>query len=183
MTENIHGAPQRNTRRYDLPGEFTIRYAEEKDVPLVLEFIRELAAYEHLEDEVVATEDSIRESLFAKRHAEVIVGESDGAPVAFALFFYNYSTFLGQANLYLEDLFVKEEYRDRGFGKAMLRRLAGIAVERGCKRLDWWCLDWNRPAADFYRSLGAIAMEDWTVFRLEGPALADMARDPRGASS
>lgn len=150
---------------------FTIRFAREEDVPSILGFINELAIYEKMADQVVADENILRESLFVKRQAEVLIGEEDGAPVAFALFFHNFSTFLGKANLYLEDLFVKESHRGKGYGARMLRRLSQIAVERGCERLDWWCLDWNLSSIEFYKKMGAVPMDEWTVFRLEKEAL------------
>lgn len=150
---------------------FSIRTATPADCALILGFINDLAHYEKLAHEVTATEDILRESLFVQRRAEVIVGEQDGVPVAFALYFHNFSTFLGKAGLYLEDLFVSESCRGRGYGRIMLRHLARIAVERGCERLDWWCLDWNESAVRFYKSLGAEPMSDWTVFRLCGDAL------------
>lgn len=157
---------------------FRIRPAEEADCPLILDFILALAAYENMENEVVATVEGLHESLFQRRQAEVMIGEYEGKPVAFALFFHNYSTFLGKANLYLEDLFVQEAYRGRGFGKAMFRELAAIAVARGCERLDWWCLDWNENSIAFYKRMGAVAMSDWTVYRLGGEALQLLARRP-----
>ena len=155
---------------------FLIRFANEKDAALILALIRELAVFERLEDQITATLEDIRVSLFEKRQAEVIIGEVNGEPAAFALFFHNYSTFLGKANLFLEDLFVKEEYRGNGFGKAMLRHLAEIAVERGCERLDWLCLDWNSPAIAFYQGVGAIILDDRRVFRISGDRLADFAK-------
>jgi GNAT superfamily N-acetyltransferase len=138
---------------------------------VILEFIRELAVLENLDDQITATEEEIRVSLFEKKQAEVIIGEADGRPVAFALFFHNYSTFLGKANLYLEDLFVKENYRGRGIGKAMLRCLAKIALARGCLRLDWLCLDWNKPALAFYQSLGARVLDQMRLCRISGEQL------------
>lgn len=156
---------------------FTIRSAEEKDCGVILSFIKALAAYENLADEVVADEAILQDSLFVKRQAEVIIGEEAGEPVAFALFFHNFSTFLGKANLYLEDLFVKESCRGKGYGVAMLKELACIAARRNCGRLDWWCLDWNTEAIAFYKKIGAVAMDDWTVYRLEGDRLRDFAGD------
>ncbi|HBF40055.1 MAG TPA: GNAT family N-acetyltransferase [Firmicutes bacterium] len=152
-----------------------IRYAEEKDVALILAFIHELAAFERMADQVTASGEDIRLSLFEKRQAEVILGEANSEPAAFALFFHNYSTFLGKANLFLEDLFVKEQYRGNGFGKAMLRRLAQIAVERGCERIDWLCLDWNRPAINFYQGIDAVILDDRRVFRISGDRLEGFA--------
>lgn len=154
---------------------FEIRFALKSDCELILEFIKGLAQYEKLEHEVTATKDDIAESIFVREEAEVLIGEYKGQPVAFALFFKNYSTFLGQANMYLEDLFVKEEYRGKGFGEAMLRRLCQIAVERNLKRLDWWCLNWNESSVEFYHKMGATAMDEWTVFRLSGDALKQAA--------
>ncbi|HUP49945.1 MAG TPA: GNAT family N-acetyltransferase [Thermoanaerobaculia bacterium] len=153
-----------------------IRAAAEADVPLILSFIRDLARYEKLEESVVTTEERLRDSLFGERpYAEVLIGEESGQPVAFALFFHNYSTFLGRPGLYLEDLFVKPEARGRGHGRAMLARLARVARERNCGRMEWWVLDWNEPAIAFYRRLGAVPMDDWTVFRLSGEALEKLA--------
>ena len=146
---------------------FEIRQATEADVPLILEFIRGLAKYERLEDRVVATEERLRATLFGNpRFAEVLIGEEDGAPAGFALFFHNYSTFLGLPGIYLEDLFVKPEMRGRGYGKALLARLAQVAKERGCGRVEWAVLDWNEPAIKFYQSLGAVMLDDWRIFRL-----------------
>ena len=155
---------------------FAIRAAAEADVPLILQFIRDLAEYERLAHRVVATEESLRRSLFGSpRFAEVIIGEEDGAPVGFALFFHNYSTFLAQPGIYLEDLFVKPDARGRGYGKALLARLAQLARERGCGRVEWAVLDWNTPSIDFYKALGALSMDEWTVFRLTGEALEQLA--------
>ena len=152
----------------------TIRFANENDTPLILLFIRELAEYEGLLQEVVATEDSLREWIFKKQKAEVIFAVEDGKEVGFALFFHNFSTFLGRAGVYLEDLYVLPEYRGRGYGKGLIQTLARIAVERGCGRLEWWCLDWNQPSIDFYRSLGAEPMDEWTVYRIAGRTLTDL---------
>lgn len=151
------------------------RFAEEEDTPLILQFIRELADYEGMLGEVVADEATLKEWIFCKQKAEVLFVLADGREVGFALFFHNFSTFLGRAGLYLEDLYVNPEYRGRGYGKAILKKLAAIAVERGCGRLEWWCLDWNRPSIDFYRSLGAQPMEDWTVYRITGDTLTSLA--------
>ena len=153
-----------------------IREATEEDVPLILSLIRELAEYEKLSDEVVATEDGLRDSLFGeRRYAEVLIAEHDGAPAGFALFFHNFSTFLGKPGLYLEDLYVKPAFRGAGIGKKLLVRLASLAMGRGCGRLEWWVLDWNEPAIGFYRSVGAEPMDDWTVYRVSGSALEDLA--------
>ncbi len=155
--------------------QMQFRFAEEKDVPLILQFIKDLAEYEHMLEEVVATEALLTEWIFQKEKAEVIFVLEDGNEVGFALFFHNFSTFLGRAGLYLEDLYVKPEYRHKGYGKGLLKKLAQIAVERGCGRLEWWCLDWNQPSIDFYLSLGAEPMEDWTVYRIAGDTLQKLA--------
>lgn len=157
-------------------GKILFRDADEKDVPLILCFIKELAEYEKMLDEVVATEDLLREWIFEKKKAEVIFALEDGKEVGFALFFHNFSTFLGRAGIYLEDLYVKQEYRGKGYGKALLSKLAQLAVSRGCGRLEWSCLDWNKPSIDFYLSLGAEPMEDWTVYRLTGDTLNRLAK-------
>jgi len=156
---------------------FGYRFAQEKDVPLILRFIRELARYEGLENEVVATQELLRKWIFEKNKAEVIFALCEGREVGFALFFHNFSTFLGRAGIYLEDLYVLPEYRGRGYGRALIAALARIAHERGCGRLEWWCLDTNTPSIDFYRSLGARAMDEWTVYRLTGDTLKDMAEE------
>ena len=156
-----------------------LRYATPEDIPQILGFIRELAEYEHMENEVVATEELLHEWLFVKQKAEVLIGETEGKAVGFALFFHNFSTFLGRAGIYLEDLYVKPEFRGRGFGRAFLARLAATAVERVCGRLEWWCLDWNRPSIEFYLSLGAVPMSDWTVYRICGNTLSELAKTDR----
>lgn len=157
----------------------TIRPATERDAPLILEMIRALADYEKLAHAVTATERDIRETLFGPRPAaEVVVASVDGQPAGFALFFHNYSTFLAQRGLYLEDLFVKPEFRGRGIGRALLQHLASLAVERGCGRFEWSVLDWNAPAIGFYKKLGAVPLEDWTIFRVTGDALKRLARQP-----
>ena len=153
----------------------TFRFATEADTPLILNFIRGLAEYEKMLDLVVADEALLADQLFYKKNAEVIFALEDGVEVGFALFFHNFSTFLGRAGLYLEDLYVLPAYRGRGYGKAILQKLAAIAVERGCGRMEWWCLDWNRPSIDFYLSLGAEPMEDWTVYRIAGDTLKELA--------
>ncbi|HVS32851.1 MAG TPA: GNAT family N-acetyltransferase [Thermoanaerobaculia bacterium] len=154
-----------------------IRNAGENDVSLILRFIRDLAVYEKLEHKVVATEERVRETLFGeRRYAEVIIAEDEGGPLGFALFFHNYSTFLARPGIYLEDLFVKPEARGRGVGRALLSRLAAIALERRCGRLEWAVLDWNEPAIGFYRKLGAVMLDDWRIFRLTGQALEGLAR-------
>ena len=147
------------------------RTAERKDTPLILRFIRDLAAYENMTDEVIADETMLEEWIFDKKKAEVIFALEGEKEVGFALFFHNFSTFLGRAGIYLEDLFVKPEYRGRGYGKGLLKKLASIAVERGCGRLEWSCLDWNQPSIDFYLSLGAKPLADWTMYRVAGDTL------------
>ena len=156
--------------------DWTFRFAQEGDCALILRFIRALADYEKMSDQVVATEELLREWIFEKRKAEVLFICKEEVEVGFALFFHNFSTFLGRAGIYLEDLYVLLEYRGKGYGKALLKKLARIAVERGCGRLEWWCLDWNRPSIDFYLSLGAEPMADWTVYRLTGKTLEEMAK-------
>lgn len=163
-----------------LPGRtdgFDFRPAAEADVPLLLDFIRELAEYEKLAHEVVASEDSLLRNLFGDgwRGAEAVIAEADGEPAGFALFFHNFSTFLGRPGIYLEDLYVRPEYRGAGVGRGLLAHLARLAVERGCGRLEWWVLDCNDPAIGFYRSLGAVSMDDWTVYRVAGEALERLA--------
>jgi len=157
--------------------QFGFRFAQEKDTALILRFIKELAEYEQLGDEVVATEELLREWIFEKKKAEVIFALEAGKEVGFALFFHNFSTFLGRAGIYLEDLYVREEHRGKGYGKALLKRLAQIAAERGCGRLEWWCLDWNKSSIDFYRALGAEPMEDRTVYRIAGETLTKLAQE------
>ena len=154
----------------------TFRNAERKDASLILRFIRELADYEHMLDEVKATEPMLEEWIFDKGKAEVIFVLEGETEVGFALFFHNFSTFLGRAGIYLEDLYVKPEYRGKGYGKGLLKRLASLAVERGCGRLEWWCLDWNRPGIEFYLSMGAQPIDDWTVYRICGDNLTQLAQ-------
>lgn len=153
-----------------------IRKARENDVPVILDFIQSLAEYERLRDSCVATEDSLRHTLFGDRPAaEVIIASVDGEPAGFALFFHNYSTFLAQRGIYLEDLFVKPEARSRGVGFALLSELARIAIDRDCGRLEWAVLDWNQLAIDFYKRIGANPLDDWTVFRITGGPLKELA--------
>lgn len=156
--------------------DFEIRAAVVEDVPVIFSFIKKLADYEKLAHEVVATEQSLRETLFgAGKTAEVAIGHFDKKPAGLVLFFHNYSTFLSRPGLYIEDLFVDESYRRRGFGAALLRHVARLAIERNCGRLEWSVLDWNEPAISFYKKLGAVPMSDWTLFRLTGQSLADFA--------
>jgi GNAT superfamily N-acetyltransferase len=155
---------------------FRIERATERDVPLILRLIKDLAEYERMSDEVVATEQGLRDSLFGARPAaEVIIAYAGDTPAGFALFFHNYSTFLGKPGLYLEDLFVVPEFRGHGYGRELLQKLAAIAVERDCGRFEWSVLDWNEPAIGFYKKLGARLMEAWKIFRVTGDALADLA--------
>ena len=158
--------------------EVTFRTAGEQDVKLILEFIRALAEYEHMLDQVVADPETLRRELFERHRAEVLFAVAEGREVGFALFFHNFSTFLGRAGLYLEDLFVRPECRGRGYGRALLKELARIARERGCGRMEWWCLNWNQPSIAFYQSLGAKAMDEWTVFRLTEDAMAPLVEEP-----
>ena len=166
-----------------MPDELTLRNATEEDVPLILQFIRDLAEYERLAHACVATEESVRETLFGERpYAEVVIAEHAGEPAGFALFFHNYSTFLARPGIYLEDLYVRPELRGLGIGKALLARLASLAVERNCGRLEWAVLNWNDSAIRFYRSLGALPQDQWTTYRVTGEALENLAdrRRPAG---
>jgi GNAT superfamily N-acetyltransferase len=159
---------------------FEIRSASEADVPVILQLIRDLATYERAPEAVVATEAGLREVLFgAKPSAEVLLALEKAEPVGFAVYFYNFSTWLGRPGLYLEDLFVRPEKRGNGYGRALLIRLAQIAKERGCGRMEWAVLDWNEPAIEFYRKLGATPMHEWTVFRLTEEGIAKLANDVR----
>lgn len=159
-----------------MKNEVTFRYAERKDTALILKFIEALAEYENMSDEVIADEALLEEWIFDHQKAEVIFVVVDHKEVGFALFFHNFSTFLGRAGIHLEDLFVFPEYRGKGYGKALLKKLAAITVERRCGRLEWCCLDWNKPSIDFYLSLGAKAMSDWTIYRMAGDTLQDFAK-------
>ena len=160
-----------------MSGRIAFRQARPEDTGLILRFIRELAAYEHMEDQVVADEETLRRWIFEKKSAQVLFALADDMEVGFALYFHNFSTFLGRSGIYLEDLFVRPEYRGRGCGKALLCRLAAIAKEEGCGRLEWWCLDWNKPSIDFYKSMGAVPMEEWTVYRVTGETLDKLAEE------
>lgn len=155
--------------------QVTFRFAEPGDEGLILSFVRTLAEYEKMLDEVVATEALLHEWIFEKGRAEVLFAYVGEKPVGFALFFHNFSTFLGRSGLYLEDLCVLPEYRGRGYGTALFQRLAAIAVERGLGRFEWWCLDWNEPSIRFYRSMGAEPMDEWTTYRITGDALTSLA--------
>jgi Sortase and related acyltransferases len=156
-------------------GTLEFRFAERKDIPLVLRFIKELAQYEKMEQNVTATEPVLEEWIFDRQKAEVVFAVLDGNEIGFALFFHNFSTFVGKAGIYLEDLYVRQEYRGKGYGKQLVRKLARIAVERGCERFEWACLDWNKPSIGFYLSLGAVPMNEWTVYRLSGNGLQNFA--------
>lgn len=159
---------------------FEIRFANDKDTEIILDFIQKLAEYENMSDDVVATPELLKEWIFEKEKAEVIFAVCDGKEVGFALFFHNFSTFLGRSGIYLEDLFVLPEYRGNGYGKALLKKLAEITVERGCGRLEWCCLDWNKPSIDFYLSLGAVPLDDWTIYRMTGDTLTEFAKRQDG---
>ena len=157
--------------------DVAFRYAEETDLGLLLQFIKELAEYERLLDDVVATEDTLREWLFERKTAEAFFAVADGTEVGFCVFFHNFSTFVGRAGIFIEDIYVKPEYRGRGYGKAIMKKTAQIANERGCGRLEWSCLDWNEPSIRFYLSLGARPMNEWTVYRMTADTLKDMAAE------
>lgn len=158
--------------------DFSIRNSNADDCPLILQFIKELAEFEKLSHEVVATPQILQESLFGERpYAEVLIGEYRAAPVAYALYFHNLSTFTGRPGIYLEDLYVRPEMRGKGFGKSMLSYIAKLAVARNCTRVEWSVLDWNQPAIQFYRSIGAIPLDEWTVQRLHGEALSNFAEE------
>ena len=154
-----------------------IRKATREDVPLILKFIKELADYERMLDQVVATEEIIEDSIFNRKKAEVVFAVYNGEEVGFALYFNNFSTFLGKPGLYLEDLYVREQMRGKGIGKTLLAYLAKTAVEQDCGRFEWWCLDWNKPSIDFYLKLGAIPMDEWTVYRVCDDALIELAKE------
>jgi GNAT superfamily N-acetyltransferase len=165
------------------PG-LTLRFAEPADTGLILQFVRELAEYERLSHEVKADVPTLRDSLFGPRPvAEVVIAQFEGSPAGFALFFSNFSTFVGKPGIYLEDLFVRPAFRRRGIGKVMLAWLASLAEQRGCGRLEWAVLDWNQPAIDFYKTLGAQPMNEWTVFRITGPALTALAAGHHGPAA
>ena len=160
---------------------FSIRPAVPADVPLILSLIRGLAEYERLVDECIATEEQLEKWIFQEKKAEVVIGEAGGDPVGFALFFTSFSTFLSKPGIYLEDLFIIPKARGNGYGKQLLRHLARLVVERGYGRLEWACLDWNKPSIAFYLSLGAVRMDEWTTYRLTGEALEHLARIRRSS--
>lgn len=154
----------------------TFKKATIEDVPLILEFIKALASYEKLFDQVTATEEILRKTIFEDRYAEVFFAVVDDKEVGFALYFYNYSTFYGKPGLYLEDLFVKEAYRNQGIGQKMFKELANIAHQKGCCKIQWWCLNWNQPSIDFYLKLGAMPQKEWTVFKLDEEGIANLIK-------
>lgn len=155
---------------------FQIRNANEGDIPVILQFIKELAEYERMSDQVAATEESLKEWIFEKQQAEVLIGEMGGKPVGFALFFHNFSTFLGRSGIYLEDLYIQPHARGNGLGKLFFSQLAKLCLERNCGRLEWSCLDWNQNSIHFYLSMGAEPMSDWTVYRMTGNTLERLAK-------
>ncbi len=161
--------------------DFKIRPASSEDTGLILQMIRELADFEQLLDQVVTDEKSLRKSLFMDPKApEVLIGEENNQPVGFVLFFYNFSTFLGKKGIYIEDLYVREEYRGKGYGELMLKEICSLAKKQGCGRVEWWVLDWNKPAINFYKKMGAVPMQDWTVFRLTEKAFQELIRKNHG---
>lgn len=159
-----------------MENNFIIRKATVDDVDIIYNFIKELAAFEDMSDLMVATPEGLKKSIFDEGYANVIIGMEGDTPVGFALYFFNYSTFEGRPGLYLEDLFINEAYRGKGYGIAMLKKLAQIAVEKDCKRFEWVCLDWNQPAIDLYKSLGAVPKDEWIIFRVDGETLIDMGQ-------
>ena len=157
--------------------KLSFRNAERKDISLIFQFIKQLAEYEKMLDQVVADEATLEMWIFDKEKAEVFFALEDGKEIGFALYFHNFSTFVGRAGIYLEDVYIKPEHRGKGYGKAILKKLASIAKERGCGRLEWCCLDWNKPSIDFYKSFGAVPMDDWTIYRLTGENLTFRANN------
>jgi GNAT superfamily N-acetyltransferase len=160
---------------YKIDDHILLRFAEEKDIAAILEFIRGLAEYEHLSDMVEIKEVDLKKYLFEKKLIEVIIGEYDGTPVGFALFFHNFSTFLGKPGIFIEDIFIKPEFRGRGLGKILFSFLAKTAVERNCGRLEWSCLDWNEPSIEFYKKQGAQPLDEWTIYRITGEGINKLA--------
>jgi GNAT superfamily N-acetyltransferase len=156
---------------------FALRFAEEKDITIIYDLIKELAVYEKMEDRVIATTEVLKESIFDRKVAEVIIAELDGTPVGYAMYFYNFSSFIGKPGLYLEDIFIRPEYRGRGFGKKVLAHLADLAVKRNCWGMEWTCLDWNEPSINFYESIGAVQNEGWRIYRLKGEALFNLSQN------
>ncbi|HUX52422.1 MAG TPA: GNAT family N-acetyltransferase [Spirochaetia bacterium] len=160
---------------YRVDEDTVVRFARESETTIILGFIKDLARYEGMLDKVTATEQMLRKSIFVEKKAEVLFCVYRNEPVGFALFFSNYSTFLGKAGIYLEDLFVVPEMRGKGFGKSLLAVLGKLAIERDCSRLEWWCLDWNRKSIDFYLKMGAIPLSEWTVYRVTGDNLQKLS--------
>lgn len=158
--------------KYD---EFKLRETNVEDTSLILSFIKQIAEYEKLSNAVVATEEVLRKSIFEDKRAEVLIAEINGVAIGFALYFYNFSTFIGKAGLYLEDIYIKPEYRGKGYGKEIFKVLAKIAVDNCCERMEWVCLNWNSPSIKFYKGFGSIAMDDWTTYRLEGKRIKELA--------
>lgn len=156
---------------------FRVRRATEEDVPLIFKFICDLASYENLLHEVKSTEDILMQSIFVEHACKVVIAEFEEKPIGFALYFHNFSTFEGRPGLYLEDLYIEPQFRNRGFGKKLLQFLGYEAVRLNCKRFEWWCIDWNTPSIEFYKSLGAVPMDEWTVYRIDGEVLKQMAVD------
>lgn len=154
---------------------FKVRETSEEDIPLILSLIKEIAEYEKMSDEVIATEETLRNSIFENNRAEVVILELDEKPVGYALYFYNFSTFIGRSGLYLEDIFIKKEFRGNGFGKEVFKFLGKKAREEGCKRMEWTCLNWNEPSIRFYKSLGAVPMDEWTVYRLKEKEILNLS--------
>jgi len=162
---------------YQADDHIRLRFAEEKDIALILEFIRGLAEYEHLLDTVKIKEADLKQYIFEKKLIEVVIGEYDGTPAGFALFFHNFSTFLGKPGIFIEDIFVKPAFRGKGLGKLFFAFLAKIAVERNCGRLEWSCLDWNRPSIEFYKKQGAQPLDEWTIYRITGDGINKLAEE------
>ncbi len=156
--------------------EFKLRNAEEKDIPVIYELIKELAVYEKMEDKLTATEEILKESLFSKKAAEIAIAEYNGLPAGYAMYFYNFSSFIGKPGLYLEDIYVRPQYRGRGYGKSILSYLAELAVKKDCWGMEWTCLDWNEPSIRFYESIGAAHHEGWRIYRLKGEALVNLSK-------
>jgi GNAT superfamily N-acetyltransferase len=169
-------------RKYRIDEHTLVRFAEKKDTPLILRFIRALAEYEHLADQVQADEKTLGKYIFDDKRAEVLICEHDGTPAGFALFFHNFSTFVGRPGIYIEDLFVFPEFRSRGLGKQLLVFMAKIAVDRNCGRLEWACLNWNEPSIAFYKSQGARPLSEWTTYRVTGEALGKLAQTGRAGA-
>jgi len=162
---------------YQVDEHILLRFAEEKDIATILEFIRGLAEYEHLLDTVKINEIDLKEYIFEKKLIEVVIGEFDGTPAGFALFFYNFSTFVGKPGIFIEDIFVKPEFRGRGLGKVLFSFLAKIAAERNCGRLEWLCLNWNKPSIEFYKKQGARPLDEWTTYRITGDGIKKLAEE------